>query len=258
MRLLRLLRLPLAPIFGLVLLLLAVPLAPSAHAQDAAGGATPGDGLPPPLPPLAVVLRHAVDEAPELRVQDAIVRKHRHEMKRARRAWMQGVSAGVSATAGSYGNTAVDAVVMGQTARVGLSVSLYDLFGRASDAGVFAERLAAAELDRDVIARRIEREVIDRYHAVVAARALVAVRSDAFAATQMQQTLAETAFGEGAMPLEEVARVTEVASKARAEHVTARVAYQQAVAQLEARLDVPLSALAPAARDALRQTARSR
>jgi outer membrane protein TolC len=222
------------------LLLLTLALLPAALAR--AQGRVP-EATPPPLPPLEVVLRHAVAEAPELRVQEALVRKHQHEVRRTRRSWMEGIAVGVSATAGSYGNDAVDAVVMGQTARMSLSVSLYDLLGRSSTTGVFAERLAAAELERDVIAQRIERAIIDRYHAVVEARALIAVRSEAYAATRMQQTLAETAFQEGALPLAEVARVTEVASKARAEHVAARVAYRRALAQLEAHLAVPLSAL---------------
>lgn len=201
--------------------------------------------VPRPLPPLARVMAAALEHAPALAAQEAVVARNRHEVDQARGRWMEGLTAGADASYGSYGNRAVDALQLGQRVTVGIRVSLFDLLGRRATVGAVEHRLHAARHRRDAVADRLRRDVIDRYYVARRARALTAVQSRAHVSTATHLHRAETAFRNGTASIDEVSRVTEVAAQAEARFVEARLDYEQAYRHLEALVGVPLDTLAP-------------
>ena len=200
----------------------------------------------PELPPLEVLLDYAVTHAPELNVQAARIAQNRSEVVRTRRSWMDGATVSVGASYGSFGNQLLDEVSFGQSVRVGLKVSLFDLFGRDAQVGVFESRLLAAQRERDVIRQRLRQTLIQRYYDLRRARDLVRVRSEAYESTQTHKAMLETAFQQGTAALDQVSRVTEVAAKAQAAYAEARIDYLSGYALLENLLGTPLDTLRPA------------
>ena len=201
--------------------------------------------VPRPLPPLARVMAAALEHAPKLAVQEAIVARSRHEVERTRKRWMEGVTAGVSSSYGSFGNSVVDAVEIGQRLEVGIKVSLFDLLGRDASVGVFRERLEAAKQQRRVLAEAVRKQVIERYYAAKQAREMTVVQSRGYTSTQTHLQMPEASFRQGTLSVDKLSRVTEVAAKAEARFVEARLDYEQAYRHLEALVGVPLDTLAP-------------
>jgi outer membrane protein TolC len=200
----------------------------------------------PELPPLEVLLDYAVTHAPELNVQRARIAQNRSEVVRTRRSWMDGATVTVGASYGSFGNQVLDEVTFGQSIRLGLKVSLFDLFGRDAQVGVFESRLQAAKRERDVIRQQIRQTLIQRYYNLRRARDLVRVRSEAYESTQTHRALVETAFQQGTTELDQVTRVTEVAARAQAAYAEARIDYLSGYTLLENLLGTSLDTLRPA------------
>ena len=198
---------------------------------------------PPPPPPLSVVVEYARQNAPKLAVQEAIVARSRHEVERTKKRWMEGVTVGASSSYGSFGNSVVDAVEIGQRLEVGIKVSLFDLLGRDASVGVFRERLEAAKRQRRVLAEAVRRQVIERYYAAKQARELTVVQSRGYTSTQTQLQMAEASFRQGTLSVDKLSRVTEVAAKAEARFRKARLRYKKAYDQLERLIGTSLGEL---------------
>ena len=198
---------------------------------------------PAPLPPLSVVVEYARQNAPKLAVQEAIVARSRHEVERTKKRWMEGVTVGASSSYGSFGNSVVDAVEIGQRLEVGIKVSLFDLLGRDASVGVFRERLEAAKRQRRVLAEAVRRQVIERYYAAKQARELTVVQSRGYTSTQTQLQMAEASFRQGTLSVDKLSRVTEVAAKAEARFRKARLRYKKAYDQLERLIGTSLGEL---------------
>jgi outer membrane protein TolC len=159
---------------------------------------------------------------------------------------MDGATVSVGASYGSFGNQLLDEVSFGQSVRVGLKVSLFDLFGRDAQVGVFESRLLAAQRERDVIRQRLRQTLIQRYYDLRRARDLVRIRSEAYESTQTHKAMLETAFQQGTAALEQVSRVTETAAKSEVAYAEARLDYLSGYRQLENLLGTDLATLRPA------------
>ena len=216
--------------------------APVSAALDTATAAN-APPQPAPLPPLSVVVEYARQNAPKLAVQEAIVARSRHEVERTKKRWMEGVTVGASSSYGSFGNSVVDAVEIGQRLEVGIKVSLFDLLGRDASVGVFRERLEAAKRQRRVLAEAVRRQVIERYYAAKQARELTVVQSRGYTSTQTQLQMAEASFRQGTLSVDKLSRVTEVAAKAEARFRKARLRYKKAYDQLERLIGTSLGKL---------------
>jgi outer membrane protein TolC len=185
----------------------------------------------------------ALEHAPKLAVQEAIVARSRHEVERTRKRWMEGVTAGVSSSYGSFGNSVVDAVEIGQRLEVGIKVSLFDLLGRDASVGVFRERLEAAKQQRRVLAEAVRKQVIERYYAAKQAREMTVVQSRGYTSTQTHLQMAEASFQQGTLSVDKLSRVTEVAANAEARFREARLRYKKACDQLERLIGTSLGEL---------------
>ncbi len=198
------------------------------------------------LPPLDAVLRHMVAHSPRVKQQDALVEKGRAELNRSRLEWLDGFFGGVSSTYGSYGNATLDEISMGVQGTVSVRLSLFDLLGSRTRRAAFREELEVARQKREEVRTEEQRWVIDLYYRLDLMGRLVAVQAEARQAAGVHQQMAETEFSQAAIPVSELARVSEIAAKAHADYESARSAYLSLFAQLENALGVRLAELLPA------------
>lgn len=218
-------------------LLLVLLGASSVSAQE------PGDGLLQ-IPSLEAVVVRAVEQSPRVRGQEALTRKNEHLLDRARRTWTDNITIGGQALYGSYGNDILNTTNLGITAGVSIRMSIFDLVGRRSDIASWTEEVNFSRV-REAELRLEERQyVIDLYSRLTLARRLVVVRSEAWQAACAHQQMADAQFGTGDIPIAELARVTEIAAKARSDYETARSEYLNAYQKLESLVGMPLDELA--------------
>lgn len=195
---------------------------------------------PDELPPLDRILAYAVAHSPRLKQQDALVEQNRQQVGRVRLEWLDGITAGVSSTYGSYGNAVLDEIAVGVQGTVGVRLSVLDMIGGKSRRNLFRQELEVARQKREEVRVEEQSVVIDLYHRLELAGRLVSVHSGALQAAQVHEQMAETEFAQADIPVSELARVTEIASKAQAEYETARSSYLSLYAQLENLLGVSL------------------
>lgn len=197
----------------------------------------------PPLPALERVIAQALEYAPRLQYQEALVNQKRYELQRTRRSWMDGLIAGVSTTYGSYGNELLDEINVGMTAGFTVRMSLFDLFGQKSKARVFGEAVAMARSKHEEAEMEVRQLVLAYYHRLDLHQRMVRIKSSAFQAADVHRQMAEAEFAQGDIPISELARVSEIAEKSRAEYENARYEYVNAYAQLENLIGAPLKTL---------------
>ena len=70
----------------------------------------PTPGVIETLPSLDVVLEQALGRSPSLQFQDALINKSEAQVSRTKLLLLDAVSAGVSTTVGSYGNSLIDQI----------------------------------------------------------------------------------------------------------------------------------------------------
>jgi len=223
--------------------LMGLLLFPTLAIAQAAPVETHEGDAPGQLPPLEAVLAHVLLHAPRLKMQDALIEKNHYTLARAKLDLLDGVTAGVSTTYGSYGNTVLDEISLGMTAGFSIRFSLFDLFSQRSRRGTFRKELEVSIHKRDEIREDVQRLIIALYNKVLLTQRLVGIKSEARRTTEVHLRMAEAEFAQGDIPVSELARVTEIASKARAEYETARYDYITAYAQLENLLGTRLNTL---------------
>jgi len=199
----------------------------------------------PPIPNLQVVVERAIDNSPRLRSQQALVRKNRQLLDRAQKTWMDNVTVGAQALYGSYGNELLNTTNLGLTTGISIRLSLFDFIGRGNEIAAWEEEVAVSRAKEDEVVLEERQYVIDIYSRLTLARRLVVVRSEAWQATSTHQEMAEAQFRQGDVPIAELARVTEIASKARSDYETSRSQYLNAYKKLEVLVGAPLTSLVP-------------
>ena len=184
-----------------------------------------------------------VAHSPRVKIQDALVEKGRAELNRSRLEWLDGFFGGVSSTYGSYGNATLDEIAMGVQGTVSVRFSVFDLLGSRTRRAAFREELEVARQKREEVRTEEQRWVIDLYYRLDLMGRLVAVQAEARQAAGVHLQMAEAEFTQAAIPVSELARVSEIAAKARADYESARSAYLSLFAQLENALGVRLAEL---------------
>lgn len=185
----------------------------------------------------------ALSRAPERAAQEAVITRSRQELSRSKKQWMEGITIGADASYGSYGSSIVDAVRVGQGVELGIKVSLFDIFAREAQTGVYAARLEAARRQHEVVTSTLRKKVIDAYYDARRTRRLTEVQSDAYAAAELRRRNVTVGFQQGTASVQEISRVSEVAAKARARLVSAQTEYERAYRQLERLAGISLRRL---------------
>jgi outer membrane protein TolC len=229
-------------IYSLLLAGLALSSANRPAAAQSTLGADSLGGIPP-IPPLDQVLAVGLRHSPRVRSWEALERKTRHELERERKEWLDGISVGATTTYGSWGNDILNQTQTGTV--VGLTVrwSLFDLFGRGDAVGVLREELVATEAKTFEVMEDERADLISLYTDLRLAERLVAVNGEAAQTTAAHREMANAEFTQGDIPVSELARVTEISTKAKALFETAVSEYMKRYKLLENRIGVSLESL---------------
>lgn len=183
------------------------------------------------LPSLEELIQAAQNHSPQIRMQEALVQKNDQNIEVQRKQWLDGI--GVDLQLGT-GNQAlmvqqvsgkVDAfnnINNGYRAAVNIRISAFDVVGRKHWTKMaMYERQVAIE-KKAVAAEELASLVINRYYAVQTAQELLKIKSEAKQATQLNRKMAEKEFNEGNIPISELSRIMEIASKAASEYEVAK------------------------------------
>jgi outer membrane protein TolC len=187
----------------------------------------------PALPPLSLVIDRVAAHSPALAYAAATVEKNEAQLGRVRSAWTDNIGANIGATAGTFGSALADEVAIGTTVGFGVRVSLYDVLGRRHERRQAAAELAQAEARQAEAEEELALVVTALYRKTELAYRLVDVRSGGMESARAHRLMAEAEFGQGEVPVGELARVDQIAAEARAAYETARADYLSAHAQLD-------------------------
>jgi outer membrane protein TolC len=183
------------------------------------------------LPPLDEVITLAQKHSPQVRMQEALIRKNEQAIDVQRVQWLDGI--GVDLQLGT-GNQAlmvqqstgqVDAfsnINNGYRAAVNVRVSVFDIVGRKNWVKMAHYEKQVAVEKRAVAEEELATLVITKYYAVQAAQGLLKIKSEAKQATQLNRQMAEKEFNEGTIPVAELSRIIEISSKAASEYEVAK------------------------------------
>lgn len=185
------------------------------------------------LPPLDVVQTATLLHSPATEVQRALMRKNAALLARTRRAWTDRVALTAQTVRGSYGDATVDRVSTGTTIGVGVRLSIYDVVGRPTEVAAAREELAISTARRAEVedGERLRTAVI--WHRASLGYRLIGIRAEATQAAAAHLALAEREYRDHAIPLAELSRVQEIASKAVGDFEAARTEYATALAELD-------------------------
>lgn len=188
------------------------------------------------LPPLEEVLNTAQKHSPQLRMQEALVQKNTQYIQAQRNQWLDGIGVDLQLGAGNQAllvqqvNGKVDAfsnINNGYRAAVNIRVSVFDIIGRKSWTKMAEYERQIALEKRAVAQEELETLIIGKYYAIQTAQRLLVIKSEAKQATQLNRQMAEKEFNEGNIPVAELSRIVEIASKAASEYeVTKQYLYE--------------------------------
>ncbi len=230
---------------ALGILLLSVDRCPARSTPDSTGreSRTTSDLTLTALPPLEEVLDAAVDHSPLLKQQEAEIRLDEYQVNRERQAWTRALRVGGSYQYGQFGNITLDQLNQGYSIHVSLGISLYELMGRDNRINMIQEELESSRQRKEFLKKEVKTRIIEFYHAARLARRLLLIHSQAKNSAQLNQQMAEKEFIEGETPLSDMARITEIATKATIDFETAKSDYQMKLKQLENWVGIPLSTI---------------
>jgi outer membrane protein TolC len=189
------------------------------------------------------VLEASLRNSPRVRARRALERKTRRELNREEKGWLDGISIGAGTTYGSFGNDILDETQTGFNVGVTLRWSLFDLFGRNDVIGVLREEIVITEEKVLEVIEDERADIISLYSDLLLAERLVTVNGEAAQATAVHREMANSEFLQGDIPVSELARVTEISTKAKALFETALSGYMKRYRLLENRIGVPLGSL---------------
>lgn len=202
----------------------------------------------PELPNLETILQYATQNSPEIRRQEAIVEGSKNSVIEARRDWMSGVTFGAEATYGTFDESQIvdrnrnprftEEFLFNTRLRVGVDISLFDIFGRDSRINIERAQLRADQFQRDAVRKDLESELINIYYDILESRKLVEVRSQDYRSTQAHLEFVQTSFQQGSIQVSEVSRVTQFATDAESQFQEARINYLRRYRLLENLLGV--------------------
>lgn len=204
------------------------------HAQGSVTveGATMIDN-PYQLPPLELVLQHAMKNSPVLITQAALIDKRAFEVKSAKKEWITAINISLGTQFGSYGNSVLDQINIGYKGGLSINLSLYKILNRNNHVKVFEQDLIIAQGKKDELRRRLKEGVISQYNHLLLLHELVQIRNEAKETALMNQLAAEKEFLAGELLISELARVNQITAKARVEFESARMELKNAFMQLQ-------------------------
>ncbi len=193
------------------------------------------------LPPLELVLQHAMKNSPVLITQTALIDKREFEVKSAKKEWITGINISLGTQFGSYGNSVLDQINIGYKGGLSINLSLYEILNRNNHVKVFEQNLIIAQGEKDELRQKLKEGVISQYNRLLLLHKLVQIRNEAKETALMNQLAAEKEFLAGELLISELASVNQITAKARVEFESSRMELQNQIMQLEELAGVKFS-----------------
>ncbi|MEC9486632.1 MAG: TolC family protein [Prosthecochloris sp.] len=223
-------------------ILLLAGLMTGVHLCPAAGsGATAGEPATAALPPLERILEAALEHSPVLKMQDARIQVGRYRYETEQQRWFEYIR--FNSNYGYAVETGETDPTEGYSLGVGIEFSIFDLLSRTNQQRFYKYELRESEYRKEVLAEELQKEIIALYNTVKAKKELLDIYSKARESTRLQEQMAEKEFTEGSIPISELARVTEIASKSAATFQETRYDYHESYTKLELMTGCKLSGL---------------
>lgn len=205
------------------------------------------------LPPLVLLTEAALDNAPRVKYQQAIIRRNNANIKASKKRWADKIfmDAGysytnnfsvmnVDATTGGFESVSLK---NGDSYRFGVTfrLSLFDLIGlKHVKRGAIFEKKAAEHQLLD-IKKHIRWQVTELYKNLQLTQTLLRIKSDKMQTLSLQKQMAEKEFTQGQIKIAELSRLTELTSNAYQDFEKGKIDYQKAYMKLEQFVGKPLN-----------------
>ncbi|MCD4665100.1 MAG: TolC family protein [Bacteroidales bacterium] len=207
------------------------------------------------FPHLELLISAALKKSPLLKKQNSEILKDSYQVKRIKKYWMDVFSLGVTyqfSTAGQvimdqlnqgYAVSAMDQENRGYLLTLSLRFTPYDILSRNNQVKIAYHELQGSVHQKNIYEQQVREHVIYLYNRLKKALKLIPIRSEARQSAEVHRQMAEKEFVEGEIPVSELARVTEIESKAIEAFETVQIEYIEAFQQLENFVGIQLSKL---------------
>lgn len=179
---------------------------------------TAGDSASLYLPPIDTLFAWAAMHSPALKQQDALIEKSEADTRRVEKQWLDAIKISANYQSGSYGNTVIDQVNTGYNFGPYISFSLYDIFSNKDLVHVYKAEEQVAVYKKEETSLELRKVIIVYYNNVLSQQDILKIRSEGLNDAYLHFQMAEKEFSEGAIPVSELSRVSEIYTKAQADY----------------------------------------
>ncbi len=211
------------------------------HAQITAADTAQSSDLVD-LPPLDVILTWAREYSPSVAAQGAIVDRNKFNVKSQKHAWITGFGPEVQLSSSNQALIvqqptgelqAFDNYNNGYRAALTLQLSIYDVLNRKNLVGMAKKDLETAIQQKEIVAQELSSRVVSYYYAIQAAQRILVIKGQGRQMNILSKQAAEKDFSQGIIPITELARITDLYTRAAEEYEVARQSLFQNIRTLE-------------------------
>jgi outer membrane protein TolC len=201
------------------------------------------------IPPLDTLIAFAQRNSPNIKSQEALMRKNTFMIKSEKQQWTDALATDITAGFGDQSllvqqptgeitnfNNFNNGYRVGATLRI----SLYDLFGRKNEVGMAVSEFEESRHRKDMIAQELASDVTHIYYALIASQNILKIKSEAKQATSINRSMAEKEFNEANIPVAELSRIIEISSKAATEYEVVKQEFYRNIKILENLVGIKL------------------
>ena len=225
-------------------------LLPPTYAQDTDPDLSLTD-LSQQLPPLDTLKYIALQNSPQVKFQEAVVRKNQAQIDFSKKLWQNNIVGSMNFSTGNQNLLLLDntsdlqstSITNGYRAGVNVNIPLYEFSGRKSRIQLHREELSAARYKKEESELLLERQVEAEYYQLIAAQRILKIRADARESAAINEVMAEQQFQQGVIGIAELSRVKEITAKSQVEYEMSYATYFTRYHQFEALIGVSLQKL---------------
>lgn len=203
------------------------------------------------LPPLDTLKLIALENSPQVKFQEAVVRKNQAQIDFSKKLWQNNIVGSMNFSTGNQNLLLLDntsdlqstSITNGYRAGVNVNIPLYEFSGRKSRIQLHREELSAARYKKEESELLLERQVEAEYYQLIAAQRILKIRADARESAAINEVMAEQQFQQGVIGIAELSRVKEITAKSQVEYEMAYATYFTRYHQFEALIGVSLQKL---------------
>jgi outer membrane protein TolC len=198
------------------------------------------------LPPLNVLIDSALVNDPELKYATLQIRVNKGNLRNSQAQWTQSI--GLQANLGygtfdyMYNNTlggpnpstfTTDYSQLQYGFGAFFRIPFYDMVSRRNQIQVAKSEIAQAQSLVEVQQNVVREKIMRQYNDLVMKQRLLKIKSKYFETSKINMKMAETAFVNGSLPVDEYSKISEIEARTESDYETARTEFLTAYMTLE-------------------------